>query len=221
MGNWTEKYRPQTLDEVILRGSTRRKLSNIIGHNGTLNLLFHGGYGVGKTTTARLIAQELAKGENWEFHEKLSEIDCNKTDTKKLDELVMGMEASGRNLYKRYQVWILDDFDQLHKNLQPKMKKLLEDQSQYNFVMLCVNDLSEVEDAILSRCVPISFETEPSDKEDFTAQWFARCQAILNENNISYDPDRLRQLILDNWDQGRQLIGTLQVECLGGELLAA
>ncbi len=156
------KYRPQTLDEIVGNSSVVNILKSQLSGDSSQPLpramLFHGPTGCGKTTLARIVANELGVGES-----DLKEIDS--ADFRGIDTI---RDIRKQSMYAplggKYRVWILDECHKLTNDAQNALLKALEDTPDHVYYMLCTTDPDHLIKTIRGRCAP--YQVEPLDDRE-------------------------------------------------------
>jgi len=198
---WTEKYRPKTISDCVLPERLKKVFQEFVDDKQIPNLLLHGSSGVGKTTVAEALCDQ---------------IDCPNI-------IINGSEESGidvlRNEVKRFastgsltgngrKMVILDEADYLHpSSTQPALRRLMEEfSSNCGFIFTC-NYPSKIIPALHSRCTVIEFKITQSEiKESFVE----RVKYILDTEDISYDKDVVVGLTDKYLPDLRRIINELQ-----------
>ena len=144
------KYRPKTLDEVVGNRQVvevlRKQLSGESSQPLSHSILLHGPTGCGKTTLARIIAQELGVQDD-----DLKEIDS--ADFRGIDTIrEIRKQCQYKPLSSPYRVWILDEVHQLTKDAQSALLKTLEDTPKHVYFILCTTDPQKLLPTIRGRC---------------------------------------------------------------------
>jgi replication factor C small subunit len=164
---WCEKYRPQTLDDLMVDDNTRKIIQNFgkkIPH-----LLLTGKPGVGKTTLARIIAKDIL---NCDFL-YINASDENGIDT--IREKVIGF-AQTRSFDGGLKIIILDECDGQSKNAQNALR------------ILTGNNKYKIEPALQSRCQSLTLHTSLKDVT-------RRCLEILKKENVEIPDDQKKPLV--------------------------
>lgn len=148
--NLAVKYRPQTLDEIIGNEEVVQMLKNQLSKNAKQplpnSLLFYGPTGCGKTTLARIVAQELGVKSG-----DLKEIDV--ADFRGVDTIREIRKQMGyQPLESPYRVWILDEVHRLTSDAQSALLKTLEDTPSHVYFILCTTDPQKLLPTIRGRC---------------------------------------------------------------------
>lgn len=200
---WNEKYRPQTLDEVVGQQSvvaTLKALKNIDVHD-VPSMLFIGSPGLGKTTCARAFAKEL----NLEFRDFNASTDRSVEFIRgELNRLSKLMTPSGRKIV------FLDEFDNMLWEAQFALRRIMEDNFQTTIFILSVNYPNKVIEPIYDRCTPMYFNK--LSKEDY----YAIARRIENVENVKFKFDI--DEVINNSKDARQFVQYLFVKHIGGSL---
>lgn len=199
--DWGQKYRPKTIDEVIVPKSRRNWLKNLSQQKGGLSMLFWGRAGCGKTTVAKLINPS-----NTLF------INCstnNSIDTIRWIEETFdcGMVFGGR------RVLLLDEADNLTADAQAALRGVAEELSPYNDFILTANDPNKLTEAIRSRFLPIDFDFDQT--EEMTGYICSRMHQIaFLEGFGEIDKRMVRRIVEQRFPDIRRITKTLQLELM-------
>src|ERR671919_1782897 len=166
---WVEKYRPSGLDQIINQKDIIRALQNLRKKpNEIPHFIFAGPAGVGKTTAALCIAEELL-GENW----RRDTLELNASDERGIKMVrervkefaaVMKFSSTTENDDKPYRIIILDEADEMTSEAQTALRRIIEDSSRTTrFIIIC-NYLSQLIEPIQSRCVIFRFTRLPKQE---------------------------------------------------------
>jgi replication factor C small subunit len=145
------KYRPQTLDEVVGQQKAVKIFRRNMERNEDENFLLFGPPGTGKTT----IAMAYAKESGYEFRE------FNASDDRRIEFIRSTIIpiARAKSLTGTKKVIFLDEADQLTKDSQMALRRIMESPSyRNNIFILAANEPEKLKDALISRCVPIRFK---------------------------------------------------------------
>ena len=140
------KYRPSSFDEVVEQSEIKIILQNQLNNNDIRNAyLFVGGAGTGKTTTARIFANEINKGQG-------SPIELDAASHNSVDDVrEIIQDAKTQSLDSEYRIYILDEVHSLSNNAWQAMLKLLEEPPAKSVFIMCTTNPEKIPNTILSR----------------------------------------------------------------------
>jgi DNA polymerase III delta prime subunit len=209
---WVEKYRPKTIDECILPDHLKAQFKEIVGTGEVPNMLLTGTAGLGKTTVARAICNEL----------DLDYILINASESGNIDTLRGKIKqfASSVSLSGGYKVCILDEADYLNaQSTQPALRGFIEEFSKNCRFILTCNFKNKIIEPLHSRCGVIEFNTSKKDMAKLCEQFMKRAKFILDQENVKLDNGKvLAELIMRHAPDWRRIINELQRHSRGGEL---
>lgn len=200
---WTEKYRPQTLNDYVGNEDVKLKISKALENGDIQNLLFHGGAGQGKTTLAKIIAKHLDADLLY-----INASDENSVDV--LRDKVKGFVATSG--FSKWKLVILDEADFLTVNFQAGLRGILETYSKTARFILTCNFVEKIIDPIQSRLT--YFNISPPDKKTVAF----RAVEILKAENIEFDPKDVIAIVEQNYPDQRRIINSLQRNSSTGKL---
>lgn len=208
---WTEKYRPQTIEDCVLPEGLKRTFKEYIEAGELPNFLFHGTAGVGKTTVARALCNEI--GAEYMF--------INGSDESGIDVLrskIRGF-ASSVSLTDAKKVVILDEADYLNPNsTQPALRAFIEEfANNCRFVLTC-NFKHRVIEPLHSRCAVVDFKLNGKEKMEVAGQFFKRAIYILKQENVEFDPKVVAELVQKHFPDNRRIINELQRYSVSGKI---
>jgi replication factor C small subunit len=177
---WTEKFRPKTLDEYVFRDEAqKRQISKWIKEGSIPHLLFSGAAGVGKTTLAKVILNELGI-------ESYDILEINASRTNSVDDVRDKIVNFVQMIpFGPFKVVLLDEADYLSLNAQAVLRGVMETYSDHSRFILTCNYPNKIIPALHSRCQ--GFHVEKTDQTEFTA----RVATILVTENVEFDLDTL------------------------------
>lgn len=208
---WVEKYRPQLIEECILPRELKDTFQQFISSGELPNFLFSGGPGIGKTTVAKALCNEIGAEFILINGSEESGIDTLRTKIKSF--------ASTVSLTDAKKVVILDEADYLNPNsTQPALRAFIEEFSNNcRFIFTC-NFKNRIIDPLHSRCAVVDFKIENKDKQEIAASFFKRVQYILKEENIEHDPKPIVEMITKHFPDYRRIINELQRYSVTGKI---
>ena len=200
---WVEKYRPKTIDECILPSQIKKEFSEVLKQKELQNMMFTGTAGVGKTTVAKALCNQL----------QLDYIVINGSEESGIDTLRNKIKqfASSVSLSGGYKVVILDEADYLNpQSTQPALRGFIEEFSaNCRFILTC-NFKNRIIEPLHSRCSVVEFAMPKSEKVTLANQFLSRVEQILASENINSDSAVLAELIMKHFPDFRRSINELQ-----------
>lgn len=208
---WVEKYRPRTVKDCILPDNLKQTFINIVSSGELPNMLFSGTAGLGKTTVAKALCNELG----------LDFILINGSEEGNIDTLRTKIKqfASSVSLSGGYKVVILDEADYLNpQSTQPALRGFIEEFSNNCRFLLTCNFKNRIIEPLHSRCGVYEFNTSKKDLADLAAQFLKRAEFVLSEEGISYTQMVVVDKIMKHAPDWRRVLNELQRQSIGGQL---
>lgn len=196
---WVEKYRPQTLDDLISHKDILSTIQRFISEDKLPHLLFYGPPGTGKTSTILACAKQLYN--NREFNSMVLEL--NASDDRGID-VVRGpilSFASTRTIFKKgFKLVILDEADAMTQDAQNALRRVIEKFTENTRFCLICNYLSKIIPALQSRCTRFRFGPLSQD------QMIPRLEHVIQQESIDISPDGMKAIVtLSSGDMRRSL----------------
>ena len=205
---WVEKYRPAKVEDCILPEAIKTTFQEYVNRKEIPNLLLSGTAGVGKTTIAKALCEEVG----------CDYIVINGSDESGIDVLRNKIKnyASSISLSGGRKVVIIDEADYLNPNsTQPALRGAIEEfSSNCSFIFTC-NFKNRIIDPIHSRCSVIDFKIN-GNKAKMAAQFFKRVEWVLEQENIKYDKEVVAAVITKHFPDNRRILNELQRYSVSG-----
>lgn len=200
---WVEKYRPRSLEDCILPAEQKAAFQEFIDKGEIQNMLLCGGAGMGKTTVARALCEQLGTDYLVINGSEESGIDVLRTKIKQF--------ASTVSFTGKTKVIILDEADYLNPNsTQPALRGFIEEFSKNcRFIFTC-NYKNRIIPPLHSRCAVIEFKYSKQEKPKIAAKFLKRVQFILQNEGITFDEKVIAALLLKYFPDYRRIINELQ-----------
>lgn len=200
---WTEKYRPKTIEECILPDRLKLPFQEYVNQKQIPNLLLSGSAGVGKTTVAKALCQEIGCDYMVINGSDESGIDTFRT---KIKNYASSMSLSGGR-----KVIIIDEADYLNPNsTQPALRNAIEEFAvNCSFIFTC-NYKTRIIEPLHSRCAVIDFALKGGEKTQMAGQFFKRIQSVLQSEKVEYEDKVIAELVKKHFPDFRRTLGELQ-----------
>jgi DNA polymerase III delta prime subunit len=200
---WVEKYRPKTIEETILPCDLKQTFQQFVDKKNIPNLILAGSAGVGKTTVARAMLEQL----------QCDYIIINGSMNGNIDTLrneILNF-ASAVSLSGGRKYVILDEADYLNANsTQPALRNFMEEFSRNCGFILTCNFKNRIIEPLHSRCSVIDFKISKKSMAKLATQFFKRVTVILEAEGIEYDQQVVAQVINKHFPDWRRVLNELQ-----------
>lgn len=211
---WVEKYRPNTIENCILPENLQKTFSDIVATGELPNMLFSGTAGLGKTTVAKALCNEL----------DLDYIIINGSEEGNIDTLRGKIKqfASSVSLGGGYKVVILDEADYLNpQSTQPALRGFIEEFSDNCRFLLTCNFKNRIIEPLHSRCGVYEFNTSKTGLVKLAASFMKRLQFILDTEKVQYEEKAIIDLIMRHAPDWRRVINECQRSAINGTIDSA
>ena len=207
---WVERYRPSTIDDLILPESIKTTFSKIISQGKIPNLILSGSAGTGKTSAAMVLCKSLDC--DYMIINGSDEGRLIETLRNKLTQYCSSVSMSGGR-----KVVIIDEADYMTPDsVQPAMRGFIEKfSSNCSFIFTC-NFKNRIIEPIHSRCAVIDYSA--TDPRQMAGEFLARCNFILKENEIGFEEPVVAELIMKHFPDFRRVLNELQRYSVSGNI---
>lgn len=209
---FVEKYRPETLDDIIGHESIVTQMESWVDDPSTPHILFSGPQGVGKTAIIQAFAREKY-GNNW----RNNVLELNASDERgigvvrdRIKQFARQSTAVGSDA--SYKIIFLDEADQLTSDAQPALRRVMEDYSDVSRFFMSVNYLNQVIEPIQSRCA--TFNVSRLDDSEIKTL----LDKVIREEGIDMEEQLVWDLVDNSRGDARAALNTLQAAELEGEI---
>jgi len=208
---WVEKYRPTTVDECILPSNLKQTFKQFVKDKKIPNLILSGGAGVGKTTIANAMINEIGATSMMINGSEESGIDVLRTKIKNF--------ASTSSLEGGRKYLILDESDYLNpQSTQPALRGFMEEfHNNCGFILTC-NYKNRLIEPLHSRCSGVDFNIPKDEINKVCTLFFKRVKNILEEEGVKYDNKVILELITKYFPDWRRTLNELQHYSASGQI---
>jgi DNA polymerase III delta prime subunit len=210
---WVEKYRPKTISECILPNNTKKTFQDFLDKGEIPNMLLAGPPGIGKTTVAKALCNELGAdvyvingSDEGRF------LDTVRNNAKNFASTV-SLTATAK-----HKVIIIDEADNTSNDVQLCLRAFIEEfAGNCRFIFTC-NYKNKILEPLHSRCSVVEFGIKGKDRQSIAAQFFKRIQEILDAEGVEYDNKVLVELINKHFPDWRRVLNEVQRYSVSGKI---
>src|SRR6056300_1430992 len=206
-----EKYRPQTIEDCILPQSLKKTFQKIVDTGEMHNMLLTGSAGLGKTTVAKALCNQL----------DLDYMVINASEESGIDTLRGKIKqfASSISLSGGYKVVILDEADYLNaQSTQPALRGFIEEFSKNCRFILTCNFKNKIIEPLHSRCGVYEFNCTKKELAKLSSDFFVRMIHILEGEGVEFNKDTVANLIMKHAPDWRRVLNEAQRGSISGNL---
>ena len=206
---WVEKYRPHKIADCILPDAMKATFQEYVNRKEVPNLLLSGTAGIGKTTVAKAMCDEIG----------IDYLVINGSDNRGISTIQVDVKnyATSMSFSGGKKVVIIDEADNLTADAQKALRGIIEEVSiNCSFIFTC-NFKNRIMDAIHSRCSVIDFKANGS-KAKMASQFFKRVEHILETEGVTYDKEVVAAVITKHFPDNRRILNELQRYSIGGTI---
>ena len=213
---WVEKYRPNKVKDCILPDTTRNVFQGFVEQGELPNLLLSGTAGVGKTTIAKAMCEEIGA----------SYIVINGSDEGRFLDTVRNRVRQFATTVSltsgaSHKVVIIDEADNTTNDVQLSLRSAVEEfHSNCRFIFTC-NFINKIIEPLHSRCTVVDFRIKPEQSTQLQGEFFVRLRSILTKEKVEYDDKVLAKLIKRYYPDWRRLINECQRYAATGSITSA
>ena len=210
---WVEKYRPKTIDECILPENIKKTFSDFLNRGEIPNMLLSGPPGVGKTTVAKALCNQL--GVDYYVINGSDEgrfLDTVRNNAKNFASTVsLSSEA-------KHKVIIIDEADNTGNDVQLLLRAFIEEfAGNCRFIFTC-NYKNKILEPLHSRCAVVDFSIRGKEKQQIAAAFFQRLNFILEQERVEADKKVLVELVNKHFPDWRRVLNECQRYSVSGKI---
>ena len=210
---FVERYRPKVIEDCILPDDTKKTFKEFVAKGEIPNLLLAGPPGIGKTTIAKALCNEL--GADYYVINGSDEGRFLDTVRNQAKNFASTVSLTGSSKHK---VIIIDEADNTGNDVQLLLRANIEAfYSNCRFIFTC-NYKNKIIEPLHSRCAVIDFTIKGKQKQQLAGSFFKRLQTILDQEKIEYDQKVVAELVSKHFPDFRRVLNECQRYSTGGKI---
>ena len=210
---WVEKYRPKTIEECILPSSIKKTFTEFLNQGEIPNMLLSGPPGIGKTTVAKALCNELGV----DFYLINGSDEGRFLDTVRNNAKNFASTVSLSSTAK-HKVIIIDEADNTGNDVQLLLRAFIEEfANNCRFIFTC-NYKNKILEPLHSRCAVVDFTINGKEKEELMLLFFKRLKSILDIEGVQNEPKVLAKLISKHFPDWRRVLNECQRYSVSGKI---
>jgi replication-associated recombination protein RarA len=201
----SELLRPTVLTDLVQPLELIQRLERMVAHGTLLNMLFYGQPGLGKTSAARILLQQL----------KADPYEINGSMATGIDGIRNNLElyCGSHSIYGGRKVVFIDECEYLSGNAQAALRGVIERFPMTRF-LLTANDIRKLQPALKSRCLPVCFDLSLGQACDAVERLLPRYHAKITAAGLEIEPERLREIMYLKFPDLRAVANSLEFEAV-------
>ncbi|MGA1432912.1 MAG: AAA family ATPase, partial [Candidatus Nanopelagicaceae bacterium] len=213
---WVEQYRPSKIADCILPENIKKSFHGFVDQGEIPNLLLCGSAGVGKTTVAKALCEEI--GASYIVINGSDEGRFLDTVRNKVRQFATTVSLTSGAAHK---VVIIDEADNTTNDVQLSLRTAVEEfHGNCRFIFTC-NFPNKIVEPLHSRCTVVDFRINNEQSVQLQGQFFSRMKEILAEQNVSYEDKVLAKVVKRYYPDWRRLINECQRFAAAGGISSA
>ena len=210
---WVEKYRPKTIEECILPSNIKKTFSEFLNKGEIPNMLLSGPPGIGKTTVAKALCNELGV----DFYLINGSDEGRFLDTVRNNAKNFASTVSLASTAK-HKVIIIDEADNTGNDVQLLLRAFIEEfANNCRFIFTC-NYKNKILEPLHSRCAVVDFSINGKEKEEIKFLFFKRLKSILDLEGVENEPKVLAKLVSKHFPDWRRVLNECQRYSVSGKI---
>ena len=208
---WVQRYRPKKVEDCVLLDEMKKTFQGFVDQGSIPNLLLSGSPGVGKTTVAKAMCDEI--GADY--------IVINGSLNGNIDTLRVAIQqfASTISFVGGRKYVIIDECDFVNPNsTQPALRNFMEEYSKNCGFILTCNYKNKIIPALHSRCAVIDFSIKKKDIPPLAVAYFKVVKGILEQERVEYDKKVVMEVIKKHFPDNRRILNELQRFAKNGKI---